>query len=184
MERRLPSSGYGGAGPLAHVGSHFILELFDCPEALLNSARHVRASVRRAAAAASSTLLHEVSHKFHPQGVTAIALLAESHISIHTWPELGYAAADTFTCGDTTTPEKACEFLIEAFQARNYVLRKIERGPVLAAPPALVATRFGADEQGDDEGGEDEPALPSLACEHPAAAVQVGPKPAQAEATN
>jgi S-adenosylmethionine decarboxylase len=71
----------------------------------------------------------EVSHKFHPQGVTALGLLSESHISIHTWPEHGYAAADVFTCGDRANPQRACNYLLKAFEATRHSLTKLVRGP-------------------------------------------------------
>lgn len=74
-----------------------------------------------------STLLELSSYKFHPQGVTALGLLSESHISIHTWPENGYAAVDVFTCGDAQ-PELSCRFLAEIFEAADYTLRVISRG--------------------------------------------------------
>jgi S-adenosylmethionine decarboxylase len=68
-----------------------------------------------------------MSHQFSPYGVTAIALLAESHISIHTWSEAGYAAIDVFTCGNVAKPEIACSYLIDALQAGNYYLQTIDR---------------------------------------------------------
>ena len=68
------------------VGVHFILELFECPPEKLDDVAFVEDALSRAAEIARSTLLNEVSHRFHPQGVTALALLAESHISVHTWP--------------------------------------------------------------------------------------------------
>ncbi|HEY9825852.1 MAG TPA: adenosylmethionine decarboxylase, partial [Stenomitos sp.] len=70
----------------ASVGFHCILELYDCSKALLNDADFVRQSLRDAATQAKATLLNEVLHQFEPQGITALALLSESHISIHTWP--------------------------------------------------------------------------------------------------
>jgi S-adenosylmethionine decarboxylase len=102
--------------------------MYDCPGGLLNDAAFIRDTLRAAAEEARSTLLREVQHSFDPQGVTALALLAESHISVHTWPETGYAAADVFTCGEHTRPEKACEHLVRALQARRFSLRRIERG--------------------------------------------------------
>jgi len=117
------------------LGSHCILEMYDCPPGLLNDAAFVREAVRRAAQEARSTLLHEVHHAFEPQGVTALALLAESHISVHTWPEKGYAAADVFTCGEHTQPERACEYLKRIFQARRFQLRKLPRGMVVPNLP-------------------------------------------------
>ncbi len=115
------------------VGAHYVLDLYDCPPALLDDLEFVKETLRKAAESAESTLLKDVSHKFHPQGVTALALLAESHISVHTWPEFGYAAADVFTCGDRADPRKACEFFVTAFQPKTYNMRRIARGPALAS---------------------------------------------------
>ena len=117
---------------MVSVGSHCLLELYGCPAGPLDDADFVRDALRRAAEEAGVTLLNEVSHRFHPQGITAIGLLAESHISIHTWPELGYAGADIFTCGDTAVPEKACEYLTRVFKPTRHHLRKIPRGPASA----------------------------------------------------
>ena len=110
------------------VGTHCILELYECPTDLLNNLVFIRDSLQEAAKRAKSTLLKEITHQFHPYGVTALALLAESHISIHTWPEMGYIAVDIFTCGQHTEPEKACKFLLEAFQASNHVILNFPRG--------------------------------------------------------
>ncbi len=106
---------------------HCILELYDCPANLLDDACYIQQMLREAAQKAKSTLLGEVSHQFEPHGVTALALLAESHISIHTWPETGYVAVDVFTCGSHTQPEAACTFLIQALQAGRHVFSKIPR---------------------------------------------------------
>lgn len=84
--------------------------------------------IKSAADIAKSSLLREVSFKFNPQGVTALALLAESHISIHTWPERGYAAVDIFTCGDHCEPEKACRHIEHQMQAGRSELQVIQRG--------------------------------------------------------
>jgi S-adenosylmethionine decarboxylase len=123
------------------VGKHCILELYNCSTELLNDAAFIQQALREAAKHADSTLLDEVKHQFHPQGVTALALLAESHISIHTWPEIGYAAADVFTCGQHTKPEKACEYLVEIFQASKHLLLQVPRRttPSVTHPqPAIV----------------------------------------------
>ena len=78
---------------------------------------------------ANATVLNLISNKFEPQGVTAIALLAESHISIHTWPESNYSAVDIFTCGQNMMPELASQYLIESLMAKEHSLRVIERHP-------------------------------------------------------
>ncbi len=122
-------SGQLGDRFLAPVGSHCILELYDCSATLLNSAGFIQQSLREAAQQANATLLNEVLHQFEPQGITALALLSESHISIHTWPEVGYAAVDVFTCGHHTDPEQACFYLIDAFQAGHHTLSKMLRNP-------------------------------------------------------
>lgn len=67
----------------------------------------------------NATILRIIGEKFKPQGVTLLALLAESHCSIHTWPEIGYAAVDLYTCGDTTNSHKAAEFLKNKLKAES-----------------------------------------------------------------
>jgi S-adenosylmethionine decarboxylase len=114
---------------LANIGTHCIVELYGCPSELLNDHGFVKSAVREASDHGLATLMGEVSYQFEPQGVTALGLLAESHISIHTWPEHGYAAADIFTCGDRTNPQRAADFLIRKFQAQRHSLTKLVRGP-------------------------------------------------------
>ena len=89
----------------------------------------MRCTLNRAAKLANATVLNLISNKFEPQGVTAIALLAESHISIHTWPESNYSAVDIFTCGQNMLPELASQYLIEALKAEEHFLRVILRNP-------------------------------------------------------
>ena len=72
------------------------------------------------------TLLDISAHKFQPQGVTIVALLSESHISIHTWPENGSAALDVFTCGDTN-PETAMQYMVEKLKAQDHRTHCLER---------------------------------------------------------
>ena len=79
------------------VGKHCILELYDCDSSKLDDEVFLRSAITQAAERAGATLLNLITHQFQPQGVTGLALLAESHISIHTWPEAGYAAVDVFT---------------------------------------------------------------------------------------
>ncbi len=109
-------------------GVHCILEVRGCPESVLDSEICVRETIAEASRRSMSTMLNLTSHKFEPVGVTAVALLAESHISIHTWPELGYAAVDIFTCGETARPREACEFIVEKLQAGDHSLMVLPRG--------------------------------------------------------
>ena len=114
---------------LNHQSKHLLLELYRCDYEKLNDESFLRCSLNRAAKFAKATVLNLISNKFEPQGVTAIALLAESHISIHTWPESNYSAIDIFTCGQNMLPELASQYLIEALRAEEHFLRIIERNP-------------------------------------------------------
>ena len=116
----------------SHQSKHLLLELYGCDCEKLNDESFLRCSLNRAAKLANATVLNLISNKFEPQGVTAIALLAESHISIHTWPESNYSAVDIFTCGQNMMPELASQYLIEALKAEEHFLRIIERNPPAA----------------------------------------------------
>ena len=109
------------------IGKHCILELYECDQSKLNDEAFIRTSLTSASKVAGATLLNMVTHRFEPQGVTGLALLAESHISIHTWPESRYAAIDVFTCGQQTMPEKACKSLFREFAAKTYSLKSFQR---------------------------------------------------------
>jgi len=126
-------SSLGDQKKLIHQSKHLLLDLYRCDYEKLNDESFLRCSLNRAAKFAKATVLDLISNKFEPQGVTAIALLAESHISIHTWPESNYSAVDIFTCGQNMLPEFASEYLIEALRAKEHSLRVIKRNP----PPSL-----------------------------------------------
>ena len=114
---------------LTYKSKHLLLELYKCDYEKLNDESFLRCSLNIAAKFARATVLNLISNKFEPQGVTAIALLAESHISIHTWPESNYSAVDIFTCGRNMLPELSSQYLIEALKAEEHSLRVIERNP-------------------------------------------------------
>ena len=111
----------------APIGKHCILELYDCSRSKLDDEAFLRSTITAAVQRAGATLLQLITHHFEPQGITGLALLAESHLSIHTWPESGYAAVDVFTCGDHTMPERACQRLIADLQAGDHRLRSFRR---------------------------------------------------------
>jgi S-adenosylmethionine decarboxylase len=112
-----------------YAGTHLIVDLWDAEG--LNDLDHVEATLRRCVEAAGATLLHIHLHHFTPNdGISGVAVLAESHISIHTWPETGYAALDVFMCGDAE-PHKTIEVLREAFQPARLAVGEHLRGRVL-----------------------------------------------------
>ena len=122
---------------LSHQSKHILLELYRCDCEKLNDESFLRCILNRAAKLANATVLNLISNKFEPQGVTVIALLAESHISIHTWPESNYSAVDIFTCGQNMMPEVASQYLIESLIAKEHALRVIERNPPQAVPKQI-----------------------------------------------
>ena len=122
-------SSFSNDQELIHQSKHLLLELYGCEYDKLNDESFLRCTLNKAAKLAKASVLHLISNKFEPQGVTAIALLAESHISIHTWPESNYSAVDIFTCGQNMSPELASQYLIEVLKAKEHSLRIIERNP-------------------------------------------------------
>jgi S-adenosylmethionine decarboxylase len=108
-------------------GRHLILDLYDCDQELLDDYDQLSAMLKTALLMANATILRIIGEKFKPQGVTLLALLSESHASIHTWPEIGYAAIDLYTCGDTTNTHKAAEFLKEKLKAETSEEKEITR---------------------------------------------------------
>jgi len=130
-------SKFSGEQKFSHQSKHLLLELYRCHSEKLNDESFLRCILSRAAKLANATVLNLISNKFEPQGVTAIALLAESHISIHTWPESNYSAVDIFTCGQNMMPELASQYLIESLMAKEHFLRVIERNPPSAVPTKI-----------------------------------------------
>ncbi|MEO0819228.1 MAG: adenosylmethionine decarboxylase [Pseudomonadota bacterium] len=112
------------------AGTHLIIEVVD-GEGLDEEARIQRA-LRDCVSACGATLLHIHTHKFSPQGVSGVAVLAESHISVHTWPEIGYGAFDVFMCGDAE-PWQAVDVLRRAFDAGDVLVKELLRGEEVVA---------------------------------------------------
>ena len=110
------------------LGVHVLLELKECNPQLLNDLEYIRDSLYRVAGDLGATIVGESFHHFTPQGVTGILSIAESHISIHTWPEHRYAAADIFTCGSSFRPSDAAELMIDQFQSKDSEVMEVRRG--------------------------------------------------------
>ena len=113
---------------MSNFGTHILLDLHDCePDFLLNSQLIINL-LENAAKLAGATLLHSHYHKFGGHGgVSAIVVLAESHISIHTWPENSFAAADIYMCGDTN-PNVAVDLIIQQLHCLKPNIKKYNRG--------------------------------------------------------
>jgi S-adenosylmethionine decarboxylase len=110
------------------LGRHLLVELHDCDREALNDLDFIRDVMVKSAVDCGAVVLGSSFHRFTPQGVSGVVVIAESHISIHTWPEYGYAAVDVFTCGTTVQPDKAAEVLIDSFKSQNHSIQEIKRG--------------------------------------------------------
>jgi len=120
------------------AGTHLLLDCWQSSN--LDDLQHIEATLREAVEVTGATLLHIHLHHFTPNGgVSGVAVLAESHISIHTWPERDYAALDIFMCGDTQ-PEKAIKVFEKAFETTNIQVSEHLRGRVQSNVPTFTNT--------------------------------------------
>ena len=115
------------------LGRHLLLELFDCDSDAINNLENVKGALVEAAKRAQATIVDVVFHEFNPFGVSGVVVIAESHLSIHTWPEYRYAAVDIFSCGETLQPEVAASYLVEQFGAERTSAVEMQRGMFLRA---------------------------------------------------
>jgi S-adenosylmethionine decarboxylase len=109
-------------------GIHIICELSGCDARILTDVELIRRTMIEAAQEANATVLMDAFHRFQPHGVSGVVVIQESHLSIHTWPESGYAAVDFYTCGDHTDPWRACEYAAKKFDAKTMLTTEVKRG--------------------------------------------------------
>jgi len=110
------------------LGRHLIAEYTGCAPAILNDASYVEESLLEAVRQSGATIVRSVFHHYAPQGVSGVVVIAESHMSVHTWPEYGYAAVDFFTCGQAVDPYRANACLAEKLGCRQAIVSEIKRG--------------------------------------------------------
>jgi len=124
------------------------VELRDCNPKIIKDLAKVKNALVSAAKEAKATIVDISFHEFNPFGISGMVIIAESHLSIHTWPEYSYAAVDIFTCGDLIKPEVAASFLIKEFESKKPSIVELKRGilspankklPHKVADAALVA---------------------------------------------
>ena len=109
-----------------YAGTHLLIEMWGAKN--IDSAENVKEILKEAVSACGATLLYIHTHTFSPyNGVSGVAVISESHISIHTWPEFGYAAVDIFVCGNVD-PYKAVPVIKEGFQAEDIQVMELKRG--------------------------------------------------------
>jgi len=116
---------------LSSLGIHLLVEMKDCDPEILKSLGKVKNAMVAAAKEAKATIVDICFHEFNPFGISGVVVIAESHLTIHTWPEYNYAAVDIFTCGEVIRPEVAAAFLINAFESKNSNIIEIKRGTLV-----------------------------------------------------
>lgn len=122
------------------LGTQLLIDLYGCEERLLDDRKAVEKALVKAARAANATVVETVLHRFSPQGVSGVIVIAESHLAVHTWPEHGYAALDVFTCSGTLDPDRIIQELQRAFSAPRCESRMVSRG--LERSPGKEKRRF------------------------------------------
>lgn len=130
----LPEKGRAPDDASEHApGTHVLLDLWGVGADLLDDLGGIERRLVEAAEGAGATVVERRFHRFSPHGVSGVVVLAESHVAIHSWPELGFAALDVFTCGDAAVGERIAEALLVSFAAGEEQVRRIERGVRRAA---------------------------------------------------
>jgi S-adenosylmethionine decarboxylase len=110
------------------LGRHLVVELTECNQGKLNDLAYLEECLDEAVRRSGATKVRSVFHRYNPQGISGVVVIAESHISIHTWPEYGYAAVDFFTCGNAVDPYLALEHVKNELEAGAVHVSEIKRG--------------------------------------------------------
>jgi S-adenosylmethionine decarboxylase proenzyme len=110
------------------LGRQIVVEYYGCNPVVLNDVAAIQRAMHEAAEASRATVVETAFHVFNPHGVSGVVVIAESHLTIHTWPEYGYAAVDLFTCGDEVNPDVAFEHLRSALGADSWSAFEMKRG--------------------------------------------------------
>ncbi|HSG31271.1 MAG TPA: adenosylmethionine decarboxylase [Thermodesulfobacteriota bacterium] len=112
------------------LGQHYLIELYECDPHILDDLDAVKEIMLSAAKKSGATILKDFLHKFSPQGVSGVVIIAESHLAIHTWPENNYAGVDFFTCGAKVDPLVAYAYIKEKLHSRHSNYTILERGKI------------------------------------------------------
>ena len=110
-----------------YLGKHLIIELYKCGTTLLSDPKQIEIILQETALVMGATIVQSNFHHFTPLGVSGVVIIKESHLTIHTWPEHGYAAVDVFTCGEIQL-EKGIDFLKKKFETEEVEVQLLERG--------------------------------------------------------
>jgi len=125
-----------------YLGRHILAEFFDCNSNILNNVELIEKHMTQAAIECGATVVQKCFHMFNPHGVSGVVIIAESHLAIHTWPEIGYAAVDLFTCGESCDPKIAYEYLRKAFGTESASYSELKRGIVNSETNEMIKSPF------------------------------------------
>ncbi len=110
------------------LGTHLLVELRECNTKFLNDVKKIEEVLVAAAKEAKATIIESRFHRFSPFGISGVVVIAESHLTIHTWPEYGYAAVDIFTCGEVLQPSVAANYIIGKLHSKSPSMVEMKRG--------------------------------------------------------
>ncbi len=119
------------------LGSHLIVELYECDPVAINDCQFVQQTLDEAVDLSGAKRVQSLIHEFNPHGVSGVIVIEESHFTVHTWPEYGYCALDIFTCGHLINNYSALQHILKQFKAKNYSVSEIKRG-LLNLPVKLL----------------------------------------------
>ena len=113
-----------------YLGNHLLVELYECDSNKLNDLGKLEMVLEEAVRISGATALKASFHQFAPQGVSGVIIIAESHFTIHTWPEYGYAALDIFTCGQSVDSQKALDYIEKELNVKTVSVTEMRRGNI------------------------------------------------------
>ncbi len=125
-----------------NLGQHLLAEFYECDPNILNNPDVIEDVMTEAAVRCGATVVQKNFHMFSPYGVSGVVIIAESHLAIHTWPELGYAAVDLFTCGDSCNPKVAYDYLREKLHAGSAFCSELMRGMMSRDSREIIKAPF------------------------------------------
>lgn len=119
------------------LGYHILLEFYNCDKKALNSRKLIESTLMEAARRSKAHIVQSVFHQFNPHGVSGVVVISESHFSVHTWPEYGYAAVDLFSCGESIDYNVAMNYIAEKLKSKHVTSVALQRG-LLGIPKCQI----------------------------------------------
>ncbi len=110
------------------LGRHLLVEYYNCDTKILMDIGCIEDILVCAAKKAKAHIVDVVFHTFNPHGISGVVVVQESHLAIHTWPELGFASVDIYTCGNSVNPWRAYKYLLKALKAKHSTALEMKRG--------------------------------------------------------